>query len=387
MQIVNNHFYKTLLLLSFFSAGFSLYYVFIPLLMISLILSIIKNRTLYAGCTAASYNVLFIVLFVFSVFSIGSELLILESPVKYAMYMIFLIVCLPLLLINNFEYAWYMLFFFILGVFFRAESIVVYSFLDPSGVYGYGKLLDPFNHEEINSPGISNSLAIVFLFFFVAYKNTLSLKCLLIFIYPLILLSSIFLGGRAFFIIVLVCITYKYSRNFKIKTLIGLTTLICLGCFFSLLVKEIPFFDKYFDLIFERFGSEGLKSARFELIQDGITKFLIHPLGGVTPNASEYSGYWYHNIYLDSARVAGVISLIPFILSNLIVLISYLGYRNYRKRIKNPYFFISLITLIIMCQDVVLEGNMMLLISYALFTTMAIQSRRYKKSETLLQSK
>ncbi|EPM2058310.1 hypothetical protein ACTK7W_004848, partial [Escherichia coli] len=69
------------------------------------------------------------------------------------------------------------------------------------------------------------------------------------------------------------------------------------------------------------------------------------------------------------------------------VLISYLGYRNYRKRIKNPYFFISLITLIIMCQDVVLEGNMMLLISYALFTTMAIQSRRYKKSETLLQSK
>ncbi|EFH1078881.1 hypothetical protein BF124_004833, partial [Escherichia coli] len=154
-----------------------------------------------------------------------------------------------------------------------------------------------------------------------------------------------------------------------------------------LLVKEILFFDKYFDLIFERFGSEGLKSARFELIQDGITKFLIHPLGGFTPNVSEYSGYWYHNIYLDSARVAGVISLIPFILSNLIVLISYLGYRNYRKRIKNPYFFISLITLIIMCQDVVLEGNMMLLISYALFTTMAIQSRRYKKSETLLQSK
>lgn len=50
---------------------------------------------------------------------------------------------------------------------------------------------------------------------------------------------------------------------------------------FSLLVKEIPFFDKYFDLIFERFGSEGLKSARFELIQDGITKFLIHPLGGL----------------------------------------------------------------------------------------------------------
>lgn len=110
-----------------------------------------------------------------------------------------MIFCLTLLLLNNIEYAQKAILFFIFGIFLRAEIIVIYSFLDPSGAYGYGKLLDPFNHEEINSPGISNSLAIVFVFLLVVFEpKTLARKFFLILAYPLLLLSSIFLGGEHF---------------------------------------------------------------------------------------------------------------------------------------------------------------------------------------------
>ncbi|MDE9621220.1 hypothetical protein [Citrobacter portucalensis] len=386
MRFKSNDVYKSILLLSFFFSGFSLYSVFIPLLMLSLCLSLYKNKSLYLGSIATSFNMLFIVLFVLCVFFIGFSKLYLDSPIKYAMYIIFMIVCLTLLLVNNIENAKGMLLFFILGIFMRAEFVVIYSFLEPSGVYGYGKLLDPFSHEEINSPGISNSLAIVFMYFVVAFKaNTFNKRILLTLLYPLLLLSSIFLGGRTFFIIAIISLLYQYSRNINLKATIWFC-LISVGALitFSLIFKDLPIFDKYFNLVFERFGSEGLKSARFELIQDGITKFLMQPMGGFTPYASEYSGNWYHNIYLDSARVAGFIPLIMFLFSNLILLFSYLKYKKQNRKVKNPYFFLSILTLIVMCQDVVLEGNMMLLICYALFTTMHIQTGRHNKSGSIL---
>lgn len=222
-----------------------------------------------------------------------------------------------------------------------------------------------------------------------AFKNkSFYEKCSLVLIYPLILLSSIFLGGRAFFVIAALGLFHQYGKNINLKTifllfLIGFGVLVL----FFFVFKDVPIFDKYFNLVFERFGSEGLKSARFELIQDGIRKFMMQPMGGFTPSASEYSGNWYHNIYLDSARVAGFIPLIMILISNFIVFISYLARRKYNRNVKNPYFFLSLITLIVMCQDVVLEGNMMLLICYSLFASMHIQTTRNKTSEALLQSK
>ena len=298
MRFKSNNVYKSILLLSFFFSGFSLYSVFIPLLMLSLFLTVYKNKSLYAGSVATSWNVLFLVLFVLCVFIIGYSRLYLDSPIKYAMYIVFMIVCLTLILVNNIENAKEMLLFLILGIFVRAEFVVIYSFLEPSGVYGYGKLLDPFSHEEINSPGISNSLAIVFMYLLVAFKaNTFNKRIFLTLLYPLLLLSSIFLGGRTFFIIAIISLFYQYSRNINLKATIWFC-LISIGALitFSLIFKDLPVFDRYFNLVFERFGSEGLKSARFELIQDGITKFLMQPMGGFTPHASEYSGTWYHNI-------------------------------------------------------------------------------------------
>ena len=218
MRFKSNDVYKSMLLLSFFFSGFSLYSVFIPLLILSLFLSGYKNKSLYLGSVATSFNILFIVLFVLCVFFIGFSKLYLDSPIKYAMYIIFMIVCLTLLLVNNIENAKGMLLFFILGIFMRAEFVVIYSFLEPSGVYGYGKLLDPFSHEEINSPGISNSLAIVFMYLVVAFKaNTFNKRIFLTLLYPLLLLSSIFLGGRTFFIIAIISLLYQYNRNINLK--------------------------------------------------------------------------------------------------------------------------------------------------------------------------
>ncbi|EAT9997616.1 hypothetical protein C2P65_22605 [Salmonella enterica subsp. enterica] len=387
MSYKSNNFYRNILLLSFFFSGFSLYTVFIPLLFLTILLSLHKNKALYFGRLAASANILFIILFILFVFFIGEDRLLLEKPFKYAAYIIFMIFCLTLLLLNNIEYAQKAILFFIFGIFLRAEIIVIYSFLDPSGVYGYGKLLDPFNHEEINSPGISNSLAMVFVFLLVVFEpKTLARKIFLILAYPLLLLSSIFLGGRAFFIIAILGLVYQYKNNRNIKAIIFLlfSALGFLVLFF-IMFKDAPVFEKYFNLIFERFGSEGLKSARFELIQDGISKFFMYPFGGFTPYASEYSGSWYHNIYLDSARVAGFLPLIMFLISNIILFSCY--FKCKKRNHKNKYFFLSVITLIIMCQDVILEGNMMLLICYALFTTMQLQTGGRSKNEIILQSK
>ena len=389
MLTKGNYFYRNVLFLSFFCSGFSLYTFFIPLLFLLCFLSLYKNKTLYLGTLATSLNILFILLFVLFVFVIGVDRLVLEAPFKYAIYIVFMIVFLSLLLVNNMEYADKALLFFALGIFFRAEAVVIYSFLDPSGIYGYGKLLDPFNKQEINSPGISNALAVVFVFLLVAFKaRTIIQTAFLIVIYPLLILSSVFLGGRAFFIIAIIGLFYQFRKNLSLRTIIfSLLSGTIIISLVLILFKDVPIFDKYFNLILERFGSEGLKSARFELIQDGIAKFTMHPMGGFIPYASDYSGEWYHNIYLDSARVAGILPVMMLVISNTILLLSYLKCRKFNRNIKKPYFFLSAITLIIMCQDVVLEGNMMLLICYALFTTMQLQSGGNRNSESILQCK
>lgn len=136
MQLQSNNVYRNILFLSFFFAGFSLYSVFIPLLLVSLSLSVYKNKTLYLGSYATSLNILFIILFVFCVFFIGSSQLYLDTPTKYAVYIIFMITCLSLLLLNNIENAEGMLLFFILGIFVRAEYVVIYSFFSRLGFMG-----------------------------------------------------------------------------------------------------------------------------------------------------------------------------------------------------------------------------------------------------------
>src|SRR5690606_25575294 len=102
-----------------------------------------------------------------------------------------------------------------------------------------------------------------------------------------------------------------------------------------------------------------LESARFLLWKDGVIKLLTHPIGGFDVDQTIDPVQWFHNVFLDSARLAGwmpVLSLIAF------VFYSFWLYLNKR----NEYYlfagFVFSIVFVIMQQDVVIEAMVRLLV-------------------------
>jgi len=109
------------------------------------------------------------------------------------------------------------------------------------------------------------------------------------------------------------------------------------------------------DFTINRFVNEGLHSLRFQHYLRGLEMFFLHPLGGFEVDTSIEDTKWYHNIFLDTARVAGWIPVL-FFLAALLYTAKYLTYKNKSLDISLP-FWVATTSFLIMQQDVVLEGG------------------------------
>lgn len=262
------------------------------------------------------------------------------------------------------------------GLFAESMLVTVFSYYASlSGeYYGYGKLLHPISGMLINSPGVSNSLVpftVILLYRLFFYKID-SLWFLSFLLLAFSISGALFLGGRAFFVCLLVALLV-----FLIFSSIGKKIFIIL---FTILLALV-FFTMYSDLelfagVLSRFES-GLESTRFEHYASGLSQLANHPFGGFNVDQNIESTYWFHNVFLDNAKYSGWITFLA-----LFLLFLFFGLKLLANH-AHPYFIILfclyIVTFLLHQQDVVLEGGFRLFV-ITMLCGLTVLSRLRKSS-------
>lgn len=250
-----------------------------------------------------------------------------------------------------------------LGLFINSIIIVAYSYYQNPLIYGYGKLLDPFSMQEVNSPGYSNNLAIVsivFIYIFHITQNKL-LQIFSIFILIISTWGGLFLGGRTFFFAIGLFLILFFIINFSNKNLLEIFITIVL---ISLTI--LYFYDTLNHLsqgILHRFSEAGASSNRFKHWADALPKIIDYPMGGFRVNQMIEHTKWLHNLWLDTARAGGWLPLLALLYATMFT--PYLTFKLFRKHKHSKLLLMMLyIALMILAQDVVIEGNWKILFFY-----------------------
>ncbi|MBF0209025.1 MAG: hypothetical protein HQK53_19365 [Oligoflexia bacterium] len=319
-----------------------------------------------------------------SLFLIGHERMTLASPFK----IMILISCLLILVTfivsieqnaskeNKFNLLTLLLSMG-LGFFTKSSLVFFYSMFIDSKKYGYGCLLHPISKQEVNSPEFSNLLiipTILFLYNLISVKtnNANGNKMTYLLPYSILIVLAIaeatILQGRIFFL--LVGITFllfmlKYYLRSSFSLILGVCgTAILFATPFAL--EHLPSSLRPSILTYKRIAT-GIHSSRFSLWSDGLQKLWAYPQGGFSVDQSIEPLSWFHNLWLDSARVAGFLPLFPLLLLN-----GFFIWRAIKKARtssqENAFilFWLQLITLALMFQDVIVEGNFPMFVCYFL---------------------
>ena len=64
------------------------------------------------------------------------------------------------------------------------------------------------------------------------------------------------------------------------------------------------------DLFLQRLSEEGFDSSRWDMISIGLSSIARYPEGGFSPPDATYEGPWFHNIFIDNARLGGDLALL-----------------------------------------------------------------------------
>lgn len=369
------------LALTFLSLGFNKLFFYLPAILLFLLVEIPNLKKIKVQANQLILPTLFLI-FLISLFAFQQTSL--ESP-----FNVFIKFCAILLLglysALRFNASKYYLFFvaYLIGVVIDQLIFVGYSFYTDRYKYGYGLLLDPYLGREFNSPGVANLLALSFSIFFplsMAKKYNRIIFLLFSLFIILIAVSGLFLQSRTFVIIMFLTLGISPFVFFKLWGGIKRYLFLCLismTTFFLFIYKT--------DLM-ERFDSSGItkiyEDTRFNLIKDGLEKVPRYPFGGFSPERENFNGPWFHNIFLDTARMSGWIGL------SLVTLFFVVGffqiYQGYHSsnRYFMIYFWSLIISFLLMLQDVVVEGIFQLLALYLIALLFLIHSNRAIKDYT-----
>lgn len=346
---------RYILFIAFFMLGFGNSLLYVPLFGLYYLVNRPSLRTINIQKDYVIFSVL-IILFVFFLFAIGANRMTMEMHWRTFFVILFSLVAAGFALhYQSYNTKLWVLGFYILGIYFYCLSIVIYSFMVEPLTSGYGRLLSPFSGKELNSPAITNLLSICFAFFYyiMLYRKSRALQLFSMIAVLLSIMAGIFLGGRAFFIIVALTIVFFMVAKFNIQSMFRtgmLSGLLILAVWIDFHTCK-PLL-RHYKLLQNRF-LEGFTTMgdRFVLYKQGLEKLPQYPFGGFHIE----SHTWIHNLWLDTARVAGWLPLCFFFLAMLYMLKPFMSIR------KAPDFafllFIFLATLLIMAQDVVFEGE------------------------------
>lgn len=362
------------IVIAFFLLGFGKADLFIPALLLCLAFSIISQNN-------HTHNKFPVILLLFLLGSliplvIGYYDVQIGSPIRSIIY-IFVVAVL---------YGWLfqkcttkqqkmLISAFIIGFTLDNLYVVAYSYLSLGDSAGYGFLISPYTGERINSPVISNALsigAVLFFYYYIVSKKVIcsSLFFLLVIV---VFVSGIIVGGRAFFVVLLfgVMVIYAYNPKETAKKLLAFLPLVIPLMTY---LMQLQIAEKYFEFILFRF-EDGLNSNRFLHYADGLEKLILHPLGGFATDKSIESTFFFHNLFLDAGRLGGWVPVLSFALMSAYVIFNlYLRKGiDYDVQLAGIIFLVSLL---IMQQDVIIEGNIRVLMAFYFASIMILISTR-----------
>lgn len=279
---------------------------------------------------------------------------------------------------------------FVLGMATEAVAAAAYNHFLGTGRVGYGMLLNPLSGDEINSPALSNNLTLGFALIAAALGRVANIvkKIALGVIGLLFFAVGLYLGGRAFFVICVVAVAVVLGKSGNLVKALGLIAVLGLGGgLLYWLLSNTRELLTYFEFTLGRFESLGLDSPRWSMLGDGFEMMLTHPFGGFDAWSIGvgYDGEWFHNVFIDAARAAGW--------PPVILLCGAIAYTiSSAMRAKGDAwswdfgFMLFLTSVLVMQQDVVLEGNYRPLISMYLAAVLMFSStgrscmaRRHRK--------
>jgi hypothetical protein len=253
---------------------------------------------------------------------------------------------------------------YVFGLFLSGAISSIYSLVNNTGSFGYGLIFDPIMGMEVNTPAYSNSLVFPFLLSFqmLLGKGSIPRKLILTGICCLCVLCAVFLGGRAFFIVVLIALVLMVRKK---KIIIAAPLL-----FVSIVV--VAFFVRNSDLGLADATNFLMKrifnwqdTGRASLYTEGIIKAVAFPFGGFDVSPNIYGTQWFHNTWVDSARLGGWIAVSALLLLNIDFFLPLVSNRNIWRQ-KKFHIVFAIACLAVMFQDVVIGGNIRIFFLYCL---------------------
>ncbi|MGR5182985.1 O-antigen ligase family protein [Vibrio alginolyticus] len=344
---------KTLLMLVAVAIALDMYQIYLVCFALLLLINEMNNKFNYGSILVLLLAIVFVMSFAFK-----ADALFLPNPLlSITKYIVILSMMFYFAFFTSVEERRFFFTVFCLSMIINGLIIIYYSYflsLTTSSYFGYGRLFNPIHNVDTISPKIALSiLAPLISYCLLSQPNRVAL----ILILTLSIYAFVFVQSRISIVIsVIIFLTLLYYEYSKLKPSIKI--LLAFSCLIIISGFMLDYNYTSFDFSDNRLVSSGLESKRFLHWKDGLNKIIDHPFGGfkVDPNIEHVN--YFHNIIIDSARIYGWFAI--FLIVSIFTTQVYIIYKYNRKNITRLVFVFVFLTLIMM-QDVVIEGNFLLL--------------------------
>ncbi len=343
-----------ILLLTFLALGLGQKFLYLPLIVLSILFN---YKKFFNGSLSRNYLIVtsffLIILISLVVAGIYSDS---GDRVVYGVRGLFVVVYLGVIFQSvSLEEQNKMLIAYLAGIVMLSVYVFYYSYFHYPYLTGYGMVYNPFVGDFVNSPTWSNifCVGVVLALFASSDKSGILVRVLENLYIVSLFWGGVIMAGRAFFVITgFIFVYYLYRRR--------VVNYLHFAVFFVVIYLLFQFgldvYDEKLLLFFDRFSDNGLESARWYLLAQGVNDLWHYPFGGMLPDYSStgYGGIWFHNIFLDLGRISG---FLPVLMLVFFVSFVFMYVWRFRDDVLRDFAVITfLVSLIIGMQDVVFDS-------------------------------
>lgn len=233
--------------------------------------------------------------------------------------------------------------------FLYASSISLYSLAE--GYQGYASLYDFYSSREVNSPQYAMLMFISSVF--ICEFSRMKVLGKIFILISSFLLSSVYLSSRAALLLFSLYFLLSIYRWGGFRVIILLVILIFTSySFIDYLLLDSELY------IVERLLYRGLDSPRFALNIYGFNHLFEYPFGGLKAidAGAEYTGNWFHNVYLDLVRISGYLLMLLWASFQVFIFFGVVYYFTINKKLGSSFFIVFFMISIIYLQDLSFDG-------------------------------
>ncbi len=263
---------------------------------------------------------------------------------------------------------------FSISLIFKCFIIISFSYYlseTTNDYYGYGRLFNPIQGIDVVSPKVALALCVALSLYTLILNDRFLINILLVsisfFMFNFIQ-SRTSIVISSFLLVYLIFKSYRtISFNRKITFLMFLSIIILLLMLYYGYIQSDQLNDSVSD---NRLMESGLQSKRYLHWADGVQKLIYNPFGGFSIDERIEYIHHFHNLFIDSARIYGWVAFLLV----LYLIVSGFYFIMKKKRLFSDFinYVISyFVVVLIMMQDVIIEGNFQVFISWVLIVLLA----------------